>query len=244
MSSPAREQALARIRANVERFGRHIYAVSGGQSPRFVYTIGVSPAAGVELVLAGGAHFTATEAGRILNALGARDPGELIEGAAFDLGELGRFSLGPVASAWVDELLLGACDFYGEPALRALQVLPEAARRTVDVPDLSRPFAPDLEPVWRYLFEPWDHPVSDRVEAVTDLAALRGEPVTEAARWEEDQWELFAGAGPDVPPEDVRVVPLGVLLGADPSLAPVLALALGEALRREGRDDPWQRWGR
>ena len=63
--------------------------------------------------------------------------------------------------------------------------------------------------------------------AATDLDALRGSPVTEACRWEEDYWELFAGAGPDVPNVEKRVVGLGMLLAADPSLAPILDLKVG-----------------
>lgn len=58
----------------------------------------------------------------------------------------------------------------------------------------------------------------------------------------EDEWELFAGAGPDVKPEDVRVVPLGMLLGADESLGDVMNLEVGEALWRDSSGGPWQRW--
>ena len=34
--------------------------------------------------------------------------------------------------------------------------------------------------------------------------ALRGERVTEAVGWEDVEWELFVGAGPDVPNDDLR----------------------------------------
>ncbi|MGB6387419.1 MAG: hypothetical protein WBE45_20310 [Terriglobales bacterium] len=44
--------ALNRIRENIARSGHHIYVVSGGATPRFVYTI-VSESIGVELILAG-----------------------------------------------------------------------------------------------------------------------------------------------------------------------------------------------
>lgn len=76
--------------------------------------------------------------------------------------------------------------------------------------------------------------------AATDLAALRGDRVTEAARWEEGYWELTAGEGPNVPEDEVRIVPLGTLLAADPSLMPVVSLPVGGGLIRDFR---WRRLG-
>ena len=122
--------------------------------------------------------------------------------------------------------------------------MPDAAHWTVDVPDLSQPWSPATAPGWRWLFEPWTLPVQETSKIVTNLAALRGEPVTEAARWEEDEWELFAGSGPHVTYEDMRVVPLETLFGADPSLEPILSLPVGGALRPDSRDDEWQVWGK
>ncbi len=55
-------------------------------------------------------------------------------------------------------------------------------------------------------------------------------------RWEKDEWEIFAGAGPDITEPERRVVPLGVLLAADPSLVPLstsrLDVVFGVMLRR------------
>ena len=62
-------------------------------------------------------------------------------------------------------------------------------------------------------------------------------------RWEEDEWEIFAGDGPDGPKDEIRVVPLGTLLGADESLVPIVKLSIGEGLLRD--HDPnsyWRPW--
>jgi len=72
---------------------------------------------------------------------------------------------------------------------------------------------------------------------------LRGERVTEAARWESDQWELFAGPGPDVTPDQVRMVPLATLLAIDATLQPVVQLDVGRALWRDDQGGDWQAWG-
>ena len=95
-------------------------------------------------------------------------------------------------------------------------------------------------PAWRWLREPWTYPVPDDSTAVTNLAALRGERITEASRWEVDEWEMFAGAGPDVPQDEMRVVPIGTLVAADESLAPVVHLAVGEGLCRD--PEPGSEW--
>ena len=98
-------------------------------------------------------------------------------------------------------------------------------------------------PVWQWKHVPWSFSAPRSSTAATNLAALRGERVTEAARWEEDQWELFAGEGPEVLEDEVRLVPLGTLLGADPSLLAVTSLPIGGALIRDPDEGEWEPWG-
>jgi hypothetical protein len=100
---------------------------------------------------------------------------------------------------------------------------------------------PDRSPAWRWLKHPWPYPVPYSSQATTDLNALRGALVTEACRWEEDYWELFAGAGPEIQDDQRRVVPLGALLAADPSLARILELPVGEGIWRNKLSE-WQVW--
>jgi hypothetical protein len=142
---------------------------------------------------------------------------------------------------WDAPLLLGVRDLFGV-GVPALQLVPESRYRTVDVPDMARPWDAAREPPWRWLHEPWEHPVAPQSVATTNLAALQREPITEGVKWEEGYWELFAGAGPDVAPEEVRVVPLGTLLAADPSLRAVTELEVGRGLWREGAGSPWNAW--
>ena len=141
-------------------------------------------------------------------------------------------------------MLLGAYDYYGSEPIPTLQIVPDAAHWTLDVPDLAQPCSLATAPGWRWLFEPWTLPVPETSEVVTNLAALRGEPVTEVTRWDEDQWGWFAGRAPDVMEGGMRIVPLGTLLAVDPSLAPILSLPVGGALRRDSRDDEWHAWSK
>ena len=59
------------------------------------------------------------------------------------------------------------------------------------------------------------YPVPEDSMAITHVPVLFGGPATEVVRWGTDEWEIFASAGPDVPKEDRRIVPLGVLLGLE-----------------------------
>jgi hypothetical protein len=240
-----KKSALELIRSNIAKHGHHIYLVQGSEAvPRYAYTIGLREPLGAELVFAGAAVFYADDVTRVINEVAGRltagtNPSE----TAFTVEPLGTFSLQVVDASWASELLLGASDFYGVPTIPALQILPDEDHWTIDVPNLARAWSATAEPVWRWRREPWAYPVPRNSLATTNLDALRGGRITEAARWEEEQWELFAGAGPDVPPDEIRVVPLGTLLAVDQSLDAVTQLDVGRALWRDAEDGDWNRWG-
>lgn len=195
---------------------------------------------GVELVLAGSALFGAEEVGQILNHLAeSLKPKASLTDATLKVEGCGRFSFREVDPSWSTKMLLGAYDYYGSTKVAAFQVVPDEPHWTVDVPDMSRHWTAADEPVWQWLYEPWQYAIPSL--AITDIRALRGAQITEASRWEEDRWELFAGNGPDVPDEETRVVPLGTLVAADPSLRPVVDLSVGTGLWRVA-GSRWNHW--
>lgn len=216
MTEDAKQQALERIRANIERHSYHVYLVSGGPGPRYAYTIGLTPVLGAELLLAGSSHL---ETDQVYLAL-SKSADWCLRSQAFppslDCG-LGRFSLEPVHPSWVSRLLLGASDYYGNGvAMAALQLVPSRDLSTRDTPDCSAEWRVDFAGPWRWLEEAWPFDIDSRAVAVTNLGALRGLPVTEVARWEELEWEMYAGSGAETPLEEVRVVPLGRCWGWTP----------------------------
>src|SRR6267378_4238524 len=237
-----RKAALAQIREHIARKGHHVYVVLGSVMPRYAYTIGASESMGAELVLAGASFYSNDEVVEIINDIAAqlkRDRAAL----RFEVAGQGSFTLRKAHPSWVTRFARGALDYYQVSEIPALQLVPDEAHWTKDVPDLSAPWSPTTEPIWRWLNEPCPYPVFKQAVAATNLAALRGERITEATRWEEDEWELFAGAGPDVTKDDLRVVALGVLIAMDESLAPVMNLLIEEGLWRD--PDPnseWQPW--
>ena len=241
-----RKRALRRIRDNIARSGHHIYIVAGEETPRFAYTIGVSEAIGVELILAGACFYSNRVVVQIINNLVPRlKSGDDWEASRFDLAGLGSFILRKAHASWATELILGALDYYAANEIPALQIVPDKTCWTIDVPDMSAPSSTSTEPVWRWLHEAWTYPVPKKARAATDLAALRGKRITEAMRWEEEEWELFSGAGPDIAKDELRMVPLGTLLAVDETLVPVLELPIGEGLWRDADpDSEWQPWRR
>lgn len=237
-----RKQSLERIRENVVRSGHHIYVISGeGQTPRFAYTIGVSESVGAELILAGAVFYMQDDLVRIINDVVAQMKAQRDQ-EVFQVTGQGSFTLRRVDASWATETLLGAFDYYQKRDIAALQIVPDCAHWTIDVPDMSVPWSSTTEPAWRWLRERWTYQVPVNSTAATNLAALRGERINEVARWEENEWEIFAGPGPDVPKEEMRVVPLGVLLACDDSLLPALNLEVGAALWRDDVSD-WHAWG-
>jgi hypothetical protein len=239
MKEAQQKQVLDRIRENIARSGQHVYVVSGGETPRFAYTIGVSESVAVELILAGAIFYMKDEVVRIINDIAVQLKAQR-ERKVFEVAELGSFTLRKVHGTWATEFMLGAFDYYQKRDIPAPQIVPDKAHWTIDVPDMSAPWSATKEPVWRWLHEPWTYPVPKDATAATNLAALRGQRITEVTRWEEDEWEMFAGAGPDVTEEEMRVVALGTLVAADKSLDPVVHLAMGEGLWRD--PDPGSEW--
>jgi hypothetical protein len=163
--------------------------------------------------------------------------------ASYAIDSLGRFSIRKADLSWTRRLMLGAVDYYGNTSINAWQVVPEPTYWTLDIPDMCKPWSADEEPVWQWMHVPWTHPVSSSSTAVTDLAALRGDPVSQAARWEKDEWELFAGDSSNLPEEEARIVPLGTLLAVDSSLMPVVTLPVGGALIRDSNTGEWEPCG-
>jgi len=243
MENHDKKLALAQIQSNVARYGHHIYLIPAETVPRFAYTIGISANKGAELILAGASFYSAEEVTHIINTVAANFPSQADwRKLTFQVESLGTFSLRKTELSWTNELLLGALDYYQAAEISAFQIVPDEDHCTIDVPDLSQPWSANVEPVWQWLHEPWRLPISSRSVATTNLGALRGERITEAARWDEDSWELFAGSGPDTPRGEVRSVPLATLLAVDQSLGAVAELDVGRALWRNPSDVHWHRW--
>jgi hypothetical protein len=234
--------ALDRIRENIAQRGHHTYLVSGGPEPRFAYTIGLSETLGSELILAGASFYLNDEVADIVDGIALQIKLRGVgEASTFEIGSYGSFALRKAHTTWTKALMLGALDFYHVSAVSALQIVPDSAHQTIDVPKLTEPWSASTEPVWKWLHEPWTYPVPPESSATTNLVVLRGERITEAMRWEEDEWELFAGAGPDVPKDELRVVPLGTLIAADGSLEPIVSLPIGAGLWRDAVSE-WHEW--
>lgn len=246
MSPDSPSPVLAKIHENIQKYGSHTTVVAGGPLPRYAYTIGLKESVGYELVVAGALYYSIdevlaimTDVRRYLESPGASEP--------FNLNievEAGSFALHEAHPSWINLLLIGALDYYGQQQVKAIQIVPIGTYRTIDVPSLDQPWSKEAEPIWRWTKESWKYPVPPSSISVTNLRALQGEKITEVARWEPGEWEMFAGSGPDVARSDVRIAPLGTLLAADPTLEAAMNLEEGAGLWRESIDLGWHPWSR
>lgn len=244
MTELERLKKLKLIEQNIQQFGFHFYFVIGGAIPRFVYTIGLRDSIEAELVIAGAIYYTAGEVKSIINSIYQQIKADKKLDSLYVVDEIGSFTLRLLHESWSNSLLLGALDFYKSRKIRAFQILPDENHCTIDIPDLGESWSVTAEPIWQWLHEEWPYNVSPKSTATTNIDALRGSRITEAVRWEDDEWEIFAGPGPDVSFEESRVVPLGTLLAADPTIIPVIDLEIGKGLWRENYEgSKWHPWG-
>ena len=238
-----RNAELELIARNIERSGFHSYTVTGGGVPHWAYTIGLSRSIGSELVLAGAYFYALQDLPQIIQRVVDKAKSDVdLDVLRIDLGSLGVFSLRPVETGWTKDLMSGALNFFQVDGIPALQIVPDERHWTIEIPDLSTPRSAITAPSWQWLDKSWDYPIPPRAIGITNLDALRGGRITEVMRWEEDEWELFVGSGPDVAEEDRRVIPLGILLGADSSLPAIVNLTVGTGLWRDDVSD-WHLWG-
>ncbi len=212
------------------------------QVPVFGYTTDARATIGAELVLAGGAYLpeddTLQSTLRLLvRALAGTSATASATAAATT--RLDVEALGEVRFRWVDETWVRALVSVRSDGAPVLQVLLDGDRSTIDVPRMDRPWNSHEQPIWAWLHEPWVHPAPAESLAGTNLRALSGHSVTSAIRWEEDAWELVAGAVDEVTEQDARIVPLGTMLAADPSLTRVVQLDVGEGIQRARTGAPW-----
>jgi len=223
-------ESRAIIEKNIKSRGYHVYVVSGGAVPRWVYTIGLSPRLGCELVFAGGAVLSRDSVLQLIQDVSVVSG--LVGGGEF-AGRSGEFAFSDVSGGWGDELLRGANDFYSR-RVPAVQIVPKGALFTIDVPDLAHEYEIGSPSAWRWLFEQWPFAAPKSSEVMVDTHILHGATVAEAARWETDYWEAFVAPGEEVSKEDARILPLGALVGREPSLEFLTTLSVGSAVRRVG----------
>lgn len=248
MNNKIRSAAFKQIETNIQENGYHLYLIGGGgQEPRYAYTIGIKDKLGFELIFAGAVQFLKDDVEHIIR--GIFEHFNSLSNAEYNyvnkdiyIKKFGSFSTVRVDYSWSSELMLGALDYYDLLNIEAIQIIPAKENRTIDVPDMSKPWNANNEPVWQWIHEPWSYRVPKDSTVVTNISALMGERITEVCRWEMDQWEMFAGAGPDVQEADMRVVPLGTLLAHDPSLNQAINLRENEGLWRLSTELIWHEW--
>lgn len=226
------------IRKNIEKNGYHITLVNGGQNPNFSYSIGLYKRFGFELIVAGG--FQSIEENEIIfeHIYQKLQSGYTVN-SEFSLSVNDVFYLGTVDSSWCEKLMLGVYDYYSVDEIMAYQIIP--IERTLDTPLMSDALIPN-DPIWKWLYMDWNIDAPKNSYIITDLNALKGKTITEVAKWEDHVWEMFSGPGPDVEKEDIRIVPLGTILGIDATLKPILNLIVGQGLWRDNKDSSWQDW--
>jgi len=153
-----------------------------------------------------------TEGKNIVNAIAEKLRGNVDKVYSKIETNLGVFYLNDVDISWAKAIPLGAIDYYKCEFINLIQIVPSDEFLTIDVPNCKMPMSHECNRVWSKFDSIYPKDVPKNSMSTTNLLALRGAPVPEAMRWELNEWELFAGAGPEVIKKDIRVVPLSTMI--------------------------------
>lgn len=235
------------IKKNIEKYGYHRYVVKQNLTPRFSYTIGLIESLGYELILCGSIYFeTFEQLDEIFDEtikILLRDKDKRF----FKINDLGDFKIKEVNYSWSSLMMLGALDYFKIDKICALQIIPaDIEKYTLDTPDMSKPWCSD-DKIWKYLSDDvsWEHNVPKHSVAITNLKALKGFRLTEYFRFESDEWEIFSGNGASEPKHNIRIVPLSVLIGIDPTIEGFINNPVGTGKYRDSLDEnnlTWYNW--
>lgn len=239
----AKKEFLDLIGAHISNKGYHLTTVMGNsQLPRFSYTIGLTNMFEYELIFAGGIIYLKDDLMSIFDFI-IKTLKSDITASKFEIEQLGSFTLRSVDTSWSELTLLGAYDFYNTNKIQTFQIVPDKKHYTFDIPDMSKKFVANSEPIWHYLIDDWDYQAPKNSTVTTNLKALFGERITEVMRWEEDEWEMFVGNPSEESEENMRVVSLGTIIGIDQSLLCSLDLDVGVGIWRDSTKLKWNKWG-
>lgn len=209
-----------------------------GQTPHFAYTIGLLDRFGFELVIAGG--FISTQRYEcIVNSIcSGLNSGSDVNSIFKSVD--GDKRLIEMHCSWSKKTALWVYDYFKMDSVKTLQVFPLDGQ-LLDVPTMSEPFD-EKDPVWKWLSIDWNIDAPKTAYAITNVQFLRGDTITEVVRFEEGYWEMFVGNTNEVADGDVRVLPLGVMIGIDNSLESAIQLGIGCGLYRDNKETGWKDW--
>jgi hypothetical protein len=235
---------LEEVKTNINNYGHHISIIKNGVCPRFAYSIGAVEKIGFEVIFAGGLFYKNDEVSIIIdNIINKINHDSNWQELKIEINTLGVFVLSKAHHSWSKLLALGVYDFYKKDDIEFLQILPDKEHHTIEIPNLSQEFVSFKQPIWQWLVNEWSYPIPKDVMIVTNLDVLLGKPITEIMRWEEYEWEMFFGNGNESQEEDIRIIPIGILLGFDNTIIKALNLKIGKGLWRSEESMEWNDWG-
>lgn len=238
-----RAEFLELISKNIKKSGFHLTSVIESTDPAFIYSIGLSEKLGYEIIFAGGAYFNKEQKSSIIREIvKALEEDSSKLNSTISTKDYGKFELRNAKYSWCEHLTLGVFDYYDSEKVDVYQLVPEKKYFTYDIPNMLSEWNNETHSAWQWLTKEWEFDLPKNSKVATNLNALQGYPVTEIMRWEEDYWEMFSGAGPDVKDEDTRIVPIGTIFGIDRTIAAAFNLTIKEGIWRESRDSNWNKW--
>lgn len=240
-----RHDFLKIIDNHIKEFSYHITIVKSKVHPRFAYTIGNYRSQNCEFILAGNINFEYEDLKSIFNEVLLNINNIFSnENIKIQTSRFGSFSFIKVHPSWSSRMMLGVYDYYDINNFPAYQIIPDDNHFTMDIPNMAIEWS-SKQPIWKWLDTNivWDLGVPKDSMVITNVDSLFGKRITEVMRWEENEWEAFTQNGEEIPKENIRIVPISVLLGIDGTLKPILKLDIGKGFFRDEESMEWSDWG-
>ncbi|MBB3696464.1 DUF4262 domain-containing protein [Flammeovirga yaeyamensis] len=238
-----RSEFLNLITNNIKKYGLHLTSVIESTEPAYIYSIGLNEKFGFEIIFAGGAYFDKEQKSQIINEIvKALDKDLTNMNSVINTHNFGKFKLREAKFSWSKELTLGVFDYYNSNDIKVYQLIPEEKHFTIDIPDMSKERGDNIQLAWQWLTEEWNLPIPKDSKVTTNLEVLKGDPVTEIMKWEENYWEMFSIAADDIKDENIRIVPIGVILGNDVTIENAFALSEKSGIWRDSIHSNWNIW--
>lgn len=194
---------------DINAFSHSITTVTQGFCPRFSYTVGAFEHLGYEIVFAGGCLLLSDEIPAVFSSVMEDNEDKRLSLWA----RFGKIKLRDAHPSWAPVMALNAIRQYPGRTIKLKQAY-FSDIRTIDDPDMTKPYNDPINGSWKYLKEAWPYCLAESASALLDLDALKGKDLKVASRYEDDYWEILSNNSFD---ENSRIIPISVILEYWPS---------------------------
>lgn len=196
------------ISNNIQRHGYHVYAITTNPKEfSYIYTIGLTEKFGFEMIMAGWIKLDVNSQSMIIKHIIenlTKEPKNFSQdyhGRHFILNNILLnqvestllVGLEQVSNFWMEDLMIGALDYYQDRPITAFHVKPlQEDFWLMTIPNMSNPIVDNNNsPLWQCYFNE-ERDVGEKCNFYVDECVLRGKPILEVINFDNINWQLLS----------------------------------------------------